>query len=271
MAEQNKPKNNGNIHNGNNGNRNRKGSAHVPPAPTIKYIPELINCVFKVGNGAQFQEQREALADYCKQELDSSIAWHLVLGREMAPTEPTEPTGNPSKVVLAKYNTTLKHYLDKNDEYINLKGLVFGTVKRQCDPLVKSRLTTASDFAQIEANGDVVELMERIRTIVNKQVNGQYPPWQLAEDMRLLFSFKMHPSDSIHAHAAKWKELLKNVTSRWGDFGPVKLEAAQSSAEERGKLQACLFLATLDRGRYGHVVQELNNDYLISQKVTPHP
>jgi hypothetical protein len=111
--------------------------------------------------------------------------------------------------------------------------------------------------------------MERIRTIVNKQVNGQYPPWQLAEDLRLLFSFKMHPSDSIHAHAAKWKELLKNVTSRWGDFGPTKLEAGQSLDEERDKLHACLLLANLDRGRYGHVIQELNNDYLIAQKGYP--
>jgi hypothetical protein len=187
----------------------------------------------------------------------------------MAPTEPTEPAPSANKVALAKFNTKLKHFLDKSDEYDNIKALVFGTVKRQCDPLVRSRLTSSPDFEQLEADGNVVELLNRIKSIVNKQLDGQYPHWKLAEDMRLFFCYKMHSSDTVHTHATKWKELLKGVTSRWGDFGPTKLEPLQTQEEERNKLHACLFLNSLDRGRYGHVIQELNNEYLLTQTGYP--
>jgi hypothetical protein len=79
----------------------------------------------------------------------------------------------------------------------------------------------------------------------------------------------MHPNDNVHAHAIKWKELLKNIISRWGEFTPTNLEPLQTVEEERNKLHACLFLSGLDRGKYGHVVQELNNDYLLSQTGYP--
>jgi hypothetical protein len=252
-----------------NGNRKNANSTIVSPPPNVQYIPELNNCVFKVGGGAQFQSQRDALADYCKHDLKNIIAWHLIHGREMAPVEPTEPPANANKVVLAKYNTKLKHFLDKSDEYDNIKALAFGTVKRQCDPLVKSRLTSATDFEQIEADGDVVELLNRIKSIVNKKIDGQYPHWQLAEDLRLFLSYRMQHNDNIHTHAVKWKELLKNITSRWGNFGPTNLEPLQTHDEETNKLHACLFLSGLDRGKYGHVVQELNNEYLLNQSGYP--
>jgi hypothetical protein len=255
--------------NGYSSKENRKNGNTIPPAPNVNYIPELTNCVFKVGGGVQFQSQREILADYCKHELKNIIAWHLVLGREMAPTEPTEPAATANKVVLAKFNTKLKHFLDKSDEYDNIKALVFGTVKRQCDPLVRSHLTSSPDFEQLEVDGNVVELLNRIKLIVNKQLDGQYPHWKLTEDMRLFFCYKMHSSNNVHTHATKWKELLKGVTSRWGDFGPTNLEPLQTPEEERNKLHACLFLNSLDHGRYGHVIQELNNDYLLAQTGYP--
>jgi hypothetical protein len=79
----------------------------------------------------------------------------------------------------------------------------------------------------------------------------------------------MQPTDNIHTHANKWKELFKNITARWGEFGPTKLEPLQTPAEEHNKFQACLFLCLLDRNRYGHVIKELNNDFLLTQKGYP--
>jgi hypothetical protein len=56
-------KDNGNK---NNGGQSKSPGRFIPSAPKVKYIPELSNCIFKVGGIAQFNDQVNVLADYCK-------------------------------------------------------------------------------------------------------------------------------------------------------------------------------------------------------------
>jgi hypothetical protein len=156
------------------------------------------------------------------------------------------------------------------DDWNDMQAEIFAVIKGQCNNLVRSRLTAAADFEQLEEDSNVVELLHtRIRNIVGRSVDGQYSHWLLAQDIHALLHYRMEPTDSIHVHAAKWKELLKNITTRWGAFGPTKLEAGQDIDEEQAKFQACLFLYRLDRSRYGRVTQELNNDFLLTQQGYP--
>jgi hypothetical protein len=250
-------------------NTNGLSGTFTPTAPKIKYIPELTNCVFHVGGLAQFNDQVCVIADYCKVNAGGLPAWQLVHGKVNKPKEPDDPPNGANKIVMAKWDAKYKFFLKEMKEFESMEQEVFGIVKAQCDSLVKSRLTAAPDFDQIEEDGNVPELINRIRAIVSKQLDGQYKHWLLAQDMRALFSYRMGAGDTIHTHATQWKELLKSVTARWGDFGPTKLATLETASEEQSKFQACLFLCLLDRSRFDHVVRDLNNDFLLTQQGYP--
>ena len=80
---------------------------------------------------------------------------------------------------------------------------------------------------------------------------------------------KQNDKESLIAFYKRFANTVEVAETQWGLLVPTKIATGGRDKEARDKFLACTFLAGVDQKRYGKVVHELNNAFLIGQKNYP--
>jgi hypothetical protein len=230
-------------------------------------IPELAGHVFIYGPGRadKFRKSREAVAEYSGRNFMSEMYDLIQNGTEATFPEPADlPDADAKGTKMEKYKIQLKMALDKQEKYKADKARVFRLIVGQCVPMMRAKLEAEPTYPNLEASKDVAGLMKLMQTLVYSTTGNQYEFWTMQASMTTLLTLTQHPQESLANFGKKFMAQLEATELVHGQLIPTKYQG-KTDAEKKvamNKYLACVFLASVDRGRYKEVIDELNNDFL---------
>ena len=226
---------------------------------TTTEIAEYIGANYKLGN-------------YTKRSIET-----------LSPVQPTKPaplgTGADDtdkeiwKQEVAAYVKD-RSMLKTNNQ--NAYSLIFG----QCSEEIRAVLLEMDDHDQIATSGDPIGLLKNIRTIMFQFKTTKYMPQAIYECKRRVYTNRQDKEMSVPDYFRTFKNNIEVVQHNGGSFGieeglvaeqlkevgsdfatatPAQLTIAQDEAKDMS--MAVAFVLGADRGRFGKLIEDLENSY----------
>jgi hypothetical protein len=218
---------------------------------------ELGELVYKIGTADQadlFIRTTEAIADYVGKEYGWELRILVKYRKEAAFTKPKYPTRGAAVQTRSKegetlalepvdnaqvieYKAELEIYHRKHQVYLADKAKVFVTILGQCTVGVKGWLENGNGLTQLETDCDVIGLLNKLEEMAFS-TGGDLDPF--------LF-----------------ETAAKVLTGHWGEFYPTKLVKNGLTKEQtKDRFLARILLMGADKGRFGTLLDELQNNYI---------
>jgi hypothetical protein len=232
-------------------------------------IEELGGNIFQFGTPGQqvkYNRTKKAIADFvgitsdCGQELYTAI----MEGVEPSFEEPEDPGKTATKGQLQRYDILLKKVLAKEEKYKVEKAKLFRLIVGQCNQAMRNKIEAMPDYKKLEKEVNFVELLKRMKEIVDGTDNTQYQFWKMQAQLAKLVFMKQEPGESVGSYQKRFEDQVEAVESVFGVLVPtfdMKGDPTTEQMEKRNKLLACLFLANSDRDRFKTVIDDLGNEF----------
>jgi hypothetical protein len=248
---------------------NRSGKGGRVTMGTRVGIDELGGNIFQFGTPGQqvkYHRTKKAIADYvgitsdCGQELFTAI----MEGVEPEFEEPEDPGKTATKAQLQRYDILLKKVLAKEEKYKVEKAKLFRLIIGQCSQAMRNKVEAMPDYKKLEKEVNFVELLKRMKEIVDGTDNTQYQFWKMQAQLAKLVFMKQEPSESVASYQKRFEDQVEAVESVFGTLIPtfdMQHDPTTEQMQKRNKLLACLFLANSDRDRFKTVIDDLGNEF----------
>jgi hypothetical protein len=178
------------------GNRNDKNSLRGN-------IAELGNNVYQQygtrDQGDRFSRTTEAIADYVGREHSKEMRLLVKNQKENKPKEPVMPDKEEAKLpfVMKKNETELKQYFFKKERYKEHKAKIFVIVKGQCILNMKNIVESLQGYDLIEANDDVIKLLNGLQELTFKTHEVQYGYWMICQTVRRVLTMRQQDNEPL--------------------------------------------------------------------------
>ncbi len=223
--------------------------------------------------GNWYVKTTEAIAGYVGREYGREMRMLVADNTETTFVEPTEPKDGGTNFGMEKYKKELSRYYNKVDKYEERKAQVFAIIKGQCSLVMKNKVESVADYKTWERNDDVIKLQKMIKELSFLTVEVQYEYWTVMETMKNVMMVRQLERENLAMYYKRFINTAEVAESQWGTMAPTRLMKKKNSKSEekecRDKFLACVFLAGVDRKRYGRLVNDLNNAFLAGQKNHP--
>jgi hypothetical protein len=166
-------------------------------------IAELGNNVYQYGTrdqGDRFTRTTEAIADYVGREYRKEMRLLVKNQKENEPKEPVMPDKKEeanSPFVMKKYETELKQYYFKKERYEEHKAKIFVIVKEQCILNMKNKVESLTGYNSIEANDDVIKLLNGLKELTFKTHEVQYGYWTICQTVRRVLTMRQQDNEAL--------------------------------------------------------------------------
>jgi hypothetical protein len=253
---------------------NRPGFA---PRSDAIGIEELRGFTFQYGvpgQQAKFARTKKAIAEHlgitsdCGQDLYIAI----MEGEEPEFEEPEDPGKTATKGQLQRYDILLKKVLAKEERYKIEKAKAFRLIIGQCSQAMRNKVEALPDFKSLQKNVDIVQLLKRMKELVDGTDHTQYQFWKMQAQLAKLVFIKQEANESVAHYSARFLDQVEATEQVFGKLVPtfdMKGEPSEEQMKNRNKLLACLFLAGSDRNRYKTVIDDLGNDFQLGKVAYP--
>jgi hypothetical protein len=136
---------------------------------------------------------------------------------------------------------------------------------------MRQKLEAIPDYKDMEEKSNVAAVLETMKQLVYSTEKGQQPYWVMQAQFRKLALMKHEPNESLEKFDKRFDEQLKVTEKQWGTLIPYKLkdDAEAVQMEERNQFIVCLFLGSVDRGRYKAAIDELANAFTLGNNNYP--
>jgi hypothetical protein len=137
-------------------------------------------------------------------------------------------------------------------------------------------------YDSIEANDDVIKLLNGLKELTFKPREVQYGYWTICQTVRRVLTMRQQDNEPLAEYHKRFTSCVDVVESRWGTLVPTAAESrwgilvpTAAAANEtnkktsRDKFITCIFLAGVDTKKYGRLETELNNAYVAGQNNYP--
>jgi hypothetical protein len=239
--------------------------------------------VYKIGTTDQaeiFIRTTEAIADYVGAELSYELMILVKHRKEANFTRPNPPeqaaavktratavepqaTSTAESTQLMQYKAELDIYYRKHDKYQDDKGKAFVIILGQCTVAVKGWLENGNGMADLEADRDVVGLLKLLEKMAFSTGGDQDPFLTLNLSLRRLVAIQQGPKENTAKYYKRFRVAADVLTGHWGEFYPPKLVTTELTKElTQDRFLARILLMGADKGRFGKLLDELNNNYI---------
>jgi hypothetical protein len=109
----------------------------------------------------------------------------------------------------------------------------------------------------IEASGDVIKLLNRLKELTFKTHEVQYGYWTICQTVRRALTMRQQDNKPLAEYYKIFTSCVDVAESQWSTLVPT--------AAARDKLIPCVFLAGVDTKTYGRMKTELNDAYVAGQ------
>ena len=249
--------------NGKNGNGGKKFNLRGK-------VDELGNNVFTYGakgSAERYTKTVDVIGAYLGR-LHGKKAQLLIERVESPPVEPKEPPKPADKdefsFAVKKCEKELERFWKKKDEWEDIKAISFVTVHGQCTLAMRNKVEAEQGFKTWKSDDNVIALLDAIKDLAFAKTSIQYEYWSLVVQTKKLSQINQGPDESLPTFYKRFIANRDVLEEMWGTFAPTKimLDSKQPAEVVAKKFAACLFLAGVDKKRFGRVAEELNNQFL---------
>jgi hypothetical protein len=135
---------------------------------------------------------------------------------------------------------------------------------------MKNKVESLQGYDSIEANDDVIKLLNGLKELTFKIHAVQYGYWTICQTVRRVLTMRQQDNELLAEYYKRFALCVNVAESQWGTLVP--LAAATNETDEktsRDKFITCVFLAGVDTKKYGRLKTELNNAYVAGQNNYP--
>ena len=232
------------------------------------------------------KEIAEYVGRHCKQSLDIRTAIET-LAEVLIPVPADRGTSNTTfnSLMLGK---GLDIYVKRVDVYNQNKAEMYSKVIGQCTDALRAKLEADANYTSYNTNGDVVSLLNLIRTLAYDYESERYPFLALHSSLKSFYahSQKAHESNDQYRESfqgakevvehcgavlGKYKALADYIIKD-GDGDPnTTTGSARTAAENTAKeaYEGIAFLCSLNGDRYQNLMDNLANSFLTGEDKYP--
>jgi hypothetical protein len=211
-------------------------------------VAELGNNVYQYGTrdqGDRFTRTTEVIADYIGREYSKEMRILVNNQKDNEPKEPVMPDKEEVKspFVMKKYETELM-----KSPFVMKKYETELIVKGQRTLNMKNKVESLKGYDLIEANDDVIKLLNGFKKLTLKTHDVQYGYWMICQTVTKVLTMRQQDNEPLVTSYVDAEE------SQWGTL--VRTAAATNETNEktsRDKFTACVFLAGVDTKKYGRL------------------
>jgi hypothetical protein len=119
--------------------------------------------------------------------------------KENEPEEPVMPDKEEVKppFVMKKYETELKQYYFKKERYEEHRAKIFVIVKGQCTLNMKNKVESLQGYDSIEADDDVIKLLNGLKELTFKTHKVQYGYWTICQTVRRVLTMRQEDNEPL--------------------------------------------------------------------------
>jgi hypothetical protein len=251
----------------------------------------------------QYTRTTKAIADYCGSRMSPGV-WDLIInGEERKFVVLVEPTGRVTEYSKVRYSREVDMWLKNKNEYEMDKARLFILIRGQCVKTFRDILESHDTFDELSRNNDVAGLLALIRELTfENKTSAQYDPYLIVRLFQTLFFMKQGDGEDAvmyYQYFLLTLEALESVAG--GSFVPFKhieivkkqtedSEIIESSSkdgqdvvkpltvddfalkvkeQDYEQFKTCLFLNSLDRGRYKDWIDGLDTSFVAGNDYYP--
>jgi hypothetical protein len=211
----------------------------------------------------------EAIGNYCGREYGKAIKTLIMKGTDAPPSAPKAPSAtlDPAEATSVAewrmYDKALDHYFKTLTQYNENKAKTFIIIAGQMSTEMQHKVEGDTSYSDLEKDDNVAGLLALIKSHAFTTTNAQYPFFTAATQFFKLAQYRQHSHEHITDFYKRWVVQVEIYETVYGSIHPDALITPTLDANKcTGRVKACLFLLALDRVQHGHVVDELNNQYL---------
>jgi hypothetical protein len=237
-----------------NGNGNKKNFQRPRDPIGIEDLRGYYYVYGKTTQAEAYHRTTRAIADYAAQNIDSGKEMYRLImdGTETTYGDPEDLGKEATPGQVAVYKMLYAEARKDRLQYANDKFKVFRLIMGQCTTTMRQKLEAITDYKDMEFKSDVAALLETMKQLVYSTKRGQHTYWVMQAQFKKLALMQQKPNESLEKFDKIFDEQLKVTEQQWGKPIPYKLrdETEAIQLEERNQFIACLFLGSVDRGRY---------------------
>jgi hypothetical protein len=164
----------------------------------------------------------------------------------------------------------LKQYYFKKERYEEHKAKIFVIVKGQCTLNMKNKVESLKGYNSIEANDDVIKLLNGLKKLTFKTHEVQYGYWTICQTVRRVLTMRHQDNEPLAEYYKRFTLCVDVAESQWGSLVPAAAATNETNEKtSRDKSITCVFLAGVDTKKYGWLKTELNSAYAAGQNNYP--
>jgi len=229
----------------------------------------------------QYADTIKAIADYAGQAYThgGDIRFMIENLEDYNFVRPENPDNENNTFEMESWKKQLDIYWKRRGVYADNKMKLYSLVWGQSTKTTQSKLETHAEFNQCKSTYDSLKLLKIIREFVFKSDDRQYKYKAEDQAKRNYYNLRQTPDMSCQEYFEKVRNITEVIKSLGGSLvdemhlrdelperEPRGGFTAQVIAEAKGRIQdktiAYGLLVRADRGRYGKLIEEIENDFL---------
>jgi hypothetical protein len=234
---------------------------------TTKEIAEHVGRTFKKGSDARLAIENLALP---------------IL------TLPADPADDTSKTLTRIWEKEVDEYVKRKTYLSDNMQTVYSLVWGQCTDVMRQKIEALAVYDKLTTQGDGLALLKAIKDLVYNFQSQKYLPHALHESKRRFYFCTQGKHMTASMYLEQFQNIVDVIEHSGGSIGndPGVLQAlAEAKNEDVSQLTtdeiidlkkqaqeqylAVAFLLSADRGRYGRLIEDLENDFLQGQDRYP--
>jgi hypothetical protein len=120
-----------------------------------------------------------------------------------------------SPFVMKKYETELKQYYFKKERYKEHKAKIFVIVKGQCTLNMKNIVESLQGYDLVEANDDVIKLLNGLKELTFKTQEVQYGYWKICQTVRRVLTMRQQDNQPLAEYYKRSTSCVDVAESQW--------------------------------------------------------
>jgi hypothetical protein len=234
----------------------------------------------------QFTETVKAIADYVGQEYThgGDIRFMVENFADYNFQRPENPEDDEDPYEMESWKKQLDLYWKRRGIYHDNKMKLYSLIWGQSSKTTQSKVETHQNFADCKSSYDSLGLLKIIREFVFKSDDRQYK--YKAEDMakRAYYNLRQTPEMSCQEYFERVKNIVEVIKSLGGSLcddmhldDELPVQRARHTEEQRAEARERILekkvaygiLVRADRNRYGKLIEEIENDFLMGNNNYP--
>lgn len=239
----------------------------------------------------QFFRTTEAIADYialtCKSGYD--IHTTIMTMTEKVWEEPSDPCDDASYCTMCLWEAEAERYVERKQRYQQNKAIAYSTILAQCSRHMAIMVEGCSNHERVAETRDIIGLLENIRNQALHLVKHRESTLTLVIAKKRFYAMKQGKTMTCLAYMTRFNNQVKVVELCGGDFVEESMvdkelsklvpqvTRADATAEQllvarasaKNKFLARAFFLGSDRVRYGKLVIDTHNSFLLGTDTYP--